>query len=62
MLYIHVEAARAHNAELQRVADRARRHRAPRFAHGGSTPPIPRRQASRPLRAAAAAVATRVAR
>jgi hypothetical protein len=59
---MHVEAVNARNAELRRAADRAQRHRAPRFDHQGPVPQPRRRRARRPLRTAAAAVATRVAR
>ena len=62
MSFIHIEAAEAHNAELRRAADRDRRHRAPRSAHGCPVPERPPRIPRRPLRAAAAAAVARVAR
>ena len=62
MSFIHIEAVNARNAELRRAADRDRRHRGPRSAHQGRVPERPPGRARRPLRAAAAAAATRVAR
>ena len=61
MSFIQIEAVNARNAELRRVADADRRHRALRAAHQTPAERPPRR-ARRPLRAVAAAAVTRVAR
>ncbi len=62
MLSIHVEAVNAHYADLRRVADHNRRHRAPSTAHQAPAPEPPRRRARRSIRASAAFVAGRVTR
>lgn len=62
MSFIQIEAVNARNAELRRVADRDRRHRAQRSAHTGPVPEPPPRRGRRPLRTVAAAAVTRVAR
>ncbi len=63
MLFINVESADAHRAELRRAADRDRRHRWPRTVH--PAPPVDpggtrRRRASR--WGSTVATATRVTR
>ena len=62
MSFIHTAAVDARNAELRRVADLDRRHRAPRRAHPAAAPEPPPPRARRALRTVAAAAVTRVAR
>ena len=61
MSFIHIEAVAARNAELRRVAEGERRHRALRAAHQTPAERPPKR-VRRPLRTVAAAAVTRVAR
>jgi hypothetical protein len=62
MLFIQVELANARNAELRRLAEHHRRHRAPSTAHQAPAPEPPRRRARRYIRASAATMAARVTR